>query len=416
MFLFKFPDGGEGIHEGTVVKVLVSEGQTVKADEPIFEVETDKAVVELPCPQAGIVLKIYVKQGDLIKVGQTIIAIGAAGEKAPDAPDQENATQPAPTPVSKLPPSQHPVIAVQQTTVQAESSGAVKATPAVRALAQKLGVDLSQVKGSGPGGRIMPPDVENAPKTTPATQPQTQTPVQATVEEIKFAGPVDKIPLTGTRKAITEKMTKWLSIPQAGVSEDFDLTALYEWREQNKRAGGKPPTYLAFIVKAIAMVMPKHPLLNATFLVASNEIALKKYYSIGIAVDTENGLLVPVVKNADALKITEIADRIEKLASAAREHKSNLNDLKDSTFTITNVGSLGGVAVGPVINYPESAILGLSKLRDTPVVYQGRIVARKIMRFDLGFDHRVLDGADGMRFLIDLKELLENPEKMEQYI
>lgn len=415
MFLFKFPDVGEGIHEGTVVKVLVSEGQSVKADEPIFEVETDKAVVELPCPQAGIVLKIYVKQGDSIKVGQTIIAIGAAGEKAPDAPDQANATQPIPQ-VSKLPPSQHPVIAVQQTTAQAESAGVVKATPAVRALAQKLGVDLTQVKGSGPGGRIMPPDIENASKTASIPQPQTQAPVQTPTEEIKFAGPVDKIPLTGTRKAIVEKMTKWLSIPQAGVSEDFDLTALYEWREQNKRAGGKPPTYLAFIVKAIAVVLPKHPLLNATFLAASNEIALKKYYNIGIAVDTENGLLVPVVKNADTLKITEIAERIETLANAAREHKSNLSDLKDSTFTITNVGSLGGVAVGPVINYPESAILGLSKLRDTPAVYQGRIVARKIMRFDLGFDHRVLDGADGMRFLIDLKELLENPEKLEQYL
>lgn len=419
VFLFKFPDVGEGIHEGTVVKVLAAEGKQVKADEPIFEVETDKAVVELPAPQSGIILKVYVKQGDSIKVGQVIVAIGQPGEKAPDNPDQ--APAPSAQPASAASPSsQHPIIAVQQTAVQqTQAEAGVKATPAIRALAQKLGVDLTKVKGTGPSGRIMPADVEIAAKTPQAlptaTQPSLQT-VTPVPEEFHFSGPVEKIPLSATRKAITDKMTKWLSIPQAGVSEDFDLTGLYELREKLKRDNGKAPTYLAFIVKAIALSLKKHPYLNASFLTGSNEIAYKKYYNIGIAVDTESGLIVPVVKNADAKKISEIADEIERLAGEVRSHKVHLNDLRDSTFSITNVGSLGGVAVSPVINYAESAILGLSKLKDTPVVYQGRIVARKIMRFDLGFDHRVLDGADGMRFLVDVKDLLENPDKLTPYL
>ncbi|MEM4254884.1 MAG: dihydrolipoamide acetyltransferase family protein [Candidatus Norongarragalinales archaeon] len=402
VYLFKFPDVGEGIHEGTVVKVLVSEGQAVKTDEPLFEVETDKAVVELPSPQTGAVLKIYVKQGEMIKVGQTIIAIGEKGEKAPENPDAGQAS------IAAVPkPSAAPAPPTQP-------QGELKtiATPAVRALAQKLGVDLNSVKGTGVGGRIMPSDVENAAKNPAQAQPaKTQQP------KVEFAGPVERTPLSGLRKAIAEKMTAWLSVPQAGVSEDFDFTKLYEMREKLKREKPELKTsYLSFIVKAIALTLAKHPSLNATFLNETQEIAFKKYYNIGIATDTEHGLVVPVIKNADKKKIPEIAAEIETLAKAARERKIRLEDLKDGTFTITNVGSLGGVAVAPVINYPESAIIGLSKMRDTPVVFEGRIVARKIMRFDLGFDHRVLDGGDAMRFIEEVKAYIENPEKLEQYL
>ncbi len=427
VLLFKFPDVGEGIQEGTVVKILAGEGKQVKADEPMFEVETDKAVVELPAPQAGTILKVYVKQGDAIKVGQVIIAIGQPGEKAPENPDQAPAAPALSPDQAAQSPKMQALSPAATAAIASRADAGIRATPAVRAMAQKLGVDLAAVTGTGAGGRIMPSDVESAAKTPQPSAGATasQLPVQTAVPapqapvlfgEFHFAGPVEKVPLSATRKAITEKMTRWLSIPQAGVSEDFDLTSLYELREKLKRENGKAPTYLAFIAKAIALSLKKHPALNASFLASSSEIAYKKYYNIGIAVDTENGLVVPVVKNADSKGITEIGAEIEKLAAEVRERKAHLNDLRDSTFSITNVGSVGGVATSPVINYAESAILGLSKLRDTPVVYQGRIVARKIMRFDLGFDHRVLDGADGMRFLADVKELLENPEKLAQYL
>src|SRR3989344_321497 len=223
VYLFRFPDVGEGIHEGTVVKVLVTEGQGVKTDEPLFEVETDKAVVELPSPQTGVVLKLYVKQGDAIKVGQTIIAIGAQDEKAPDKPDET----PAQAAVPQAGKGTQTIAAPTQTSA---AGGKAIATPAVRSLAQKLGVDLEKVKGTVIGGRIMPSDVENAAKnastmqTTPAQSPQ---PAQ-----IAFAGPAERTPLSGVRKTIAERMTQWLSIPQAGVSEDFDFTKLYELREK----------------------------------------------------------------------------------------------------------------------------------------------------------------------------------------
>lgn len=418
VYLFKFPDVGEGIHEGTVVKVLVSEGQNVKTDEPLFEVETDKAVVELPSPQTGSVLKLYVKQGDAIKVGQTIIAIGAQGEKAPDKPDETSTpSQAAARQTAKTTQATGTAQTAAAVSTQTSAGGKAIATPAVRALAQKLGVELEKVKGTGIGGRIMPSDVENAAKAGPASSASSQSSQSPHPAQIAFAGPVERTPLSGVRKAIAERMTQWLSIPQAGVSEDYDFTKLYELREKLKRE--KPElktTYLSFIVKAIALALQKHPSLNATFLQETQEIVFKKYYNIGIATDTEHGLIVPVVKNADKKKISEIAAEIEVLAKGARERKIRLEDLKDGTFTITNVGSLGGVAVAPVINYPESAILGLSKMRDTPVVFEGRIVARKIMRFDLGFDHRVLDGGDGMRFIEELKDYLENPEKLEQYL
>ena len=414
VYLFRFPDVGEGIHEGTVVKVLVTEGQGVKTDEPLFEVETDKAVVELPSPQTGVVLKLYVKQGDAIKVGQTIIAIGAQDEKAPDKPDET----PAQAAVPQAGKGTQTIAAPTQTSA---AGGKAIATPAVRSLAQKLGVDLEKVKGTGMGGRIMPSDVENVAKAGPASAPSASSPSSQTAQpsqtQIAFAGPAERTPLSGVRKAIAERMTQWLSIPQAGVSEDFDFTKLYELREKLKKDKPELKTsYLSFIVKALALALQKHPSLNATFLQETQEIAFKKYYNIGIATDTEHGLIVPVVKNADKKKISEIAAEIEVLAKGARERKIRLEDLKDGTFTITNVGSFGGVAVAPVINYPESAILGLSKMRDTPVVFEGRIVARKIMRFDLGFDHRVLDGGDAMRFIEELKDYLENPEKLEQYL
>ncbi len=404
VYLFKFPDVGEGLHEGTVVKVLVSEGQSVKTDEAIFEVETDKAVVELPSPQTGIALKIYVKQGDLIKVGQTIIAIGAQGEKAPEKPDETQAHAQATPQPSKSAPAQTQAIQMQP---QGESKAI--ATPAVRALAQKLGVDLNAIKGNGIGGRIMPADVESAAKT-PLPTPTQQ-------KQIEFAGPVEKITLSGVRKAIAEKMILSLSVPHAYVSEDVDMTKLYELREKMKK--DKPDqkvSYLSFIVKAVVICLQKHKSMNATFLSESNEIAFKKYYNIGIAADTDHGLVVPVVKNADAKKITDIASEIEKLAIAARDRKIALGDLKDGTFTITNIGSIGGSAMAPIINHPESAILGLTRMKDAVVMHEGRIIARKIMRFDLGFDHRVADGADAMRFLVELKDNIENPEKLVQYL
>ena len=427
MLFFRFPDVGEGIHEGTVVKILVKEGQAARQDEPLFEVETDKAVVELPCPKAGTVLKVYVKQGDTIKVGQALVAIGEAGEKAPDYPPEESASAKPSEASKQAEAAQQPTQPIQPpatTSIEVAKTGErILATPAVRALAQKLGVDLAKVQGSGPGGRIMPEDLDKTkayqrmqPAPTP-TQPLELPKAKPALEEFQFGGPVEVKPLSPTRKAIAERMTKWLLVPQAGVSDDFDLTKLIEWREKLKRE--KPDlkvSFLAFTVKATALALKSHPQLNATFLANSGEIAFKKYYNIGIATDTDYGLVVPVVKAADEKKIPQIAGEIEFLATAARERRLRFDDMRDGTFSITNVGSLGGVATSPVISYPQSAILAINKMRDTPVVFEGRITPRKIMRVDLGFDHRVLDGADAMRFLADLKAILENPEKLQDYL
>jgi pyruvate dehydrogenase E2 component (dihydrolipoamide acetyltransferase) len=391
----KFPDVGEGITEGTLVKWLVKAGDEIKADQAVAEIETDKAIVEIPSPKAGRILKLYGKEGDVIKVGSVLASLALPGEEI----RIELAKPPEIKPPAKpeIKPPEKPEI------------GRVLATPSTRRLARKLGVDISKVIGSGPGGRVTDEDVRKAAEAG-AKPPEVKPPEAA--PEIK---PVEeRIPIKGIRKTIAERMVKSLfTAPHVVSMDEADVTELVKLREKEKKLAeekGIKLTYLAFIVKAVTVALKQHPYLNASLDSEKNEIIMKRYYNIGIAVDTPEGLMVPVIKNADQKSIMELAQEAERLAEEARSRKIKLSDLKGNTFTITNIGSIGGIFSTPIINPPDVAILGVHRIRDMPVVIDGEIKIRKILPLVLSFDHRVLDGAQAARFMNTLKAHLEDPD------
>ncbi|MBI5224782.1 2-oxo acid dehydrogenase subunit E2 [Candidatus Micrarchaeota archaeon] len=445
---FKFPDVGEGIHEGKMVKWLVNEGDEIKEDAVLCEVETDKAVVEIPSPRKGFLLKLYFKEGDVIKVGQTLVAIGEKGEAIPIEEKAVPKSAPAMQPASSM---QKPLVASQisfqsasqtmpQSTSQIASQNSsqsasipqvgagVIATPSVRQRARELNLDLNSVKGSGPGGRITAEDVENATKmgkiasagnaslsSSQSSSPQGK-PAPLETDFSKF-GEIEKQKISGIRKRISEVMSKSKKTA-AHVThfDNVDITALSKIREDYKAEGEKKGikvTYLPFIIKAIVLALQKHPKFNSSFDEANDEIILKKYFNIGIAIDTPDGLIVPVIHFADKKDIFEISSEITKLAGEAKERKLKIEDLKGGSFTITNVGSIGGEFFTPIINFPEVAILGLGRLGDKVVVLEGKAVISKILPLSLSFDHRIIDGAEAARFANDLIILLENPEKLK---
>jgi pyruvate dehydrogenase E2 component (dihydrolipoamide acetyltransferase) len=411
---FKFPDVGEGIHEGTIVKWHFKEGDSVKADQTIVEVETDKAVVELPAPASGTILRINHKEGDVVKVGEVLVVIGEAGEKV-EAPAEK-----APAAEAARPAAAHEAPADAAEAKPAE--GRILATPATRKLARELGVDLSHVKGSGPAGRITDEDVKAAAGSAPAAKavqtsgaPQ---PAAAPVEAPAVAtaeGDV-RVPLTHLRKVIAERMVySKTHIPHACGMDFVDVTRLTELREKEKKnfePRGVKLTYLPFIVKACAVALKEMPDFNAHFDETRSEVVLKRQHNIGIAVDTPEGLMVPVVKDVDRRSVIEIAQEIEHLAALAKERKLKLDDMKGGTFTITNIGSVGGMYSTPIINPPEVAIMGVHRIKDMPMVMDGKVKARKVMGLSLCFDHRVVDGAAATKFMNIVMKHLSDPDLM----
>jgi len=385
----KFPDVGEGITEGTLVKWLVKIGDEIKADQAMAEIETDKAIVEIPTSKAGKVSKLYGKEGDIIKVGSSLVSLALPGEEI-------NAAEVKPE--IKLPekPSEEP--------------SKVLATPATRRLARELGVDISRVVGSGTGGRVIDEDIKKFTEVKPETA--TEALPHVALPEIKLAE--ERIPIKGIRKTIGERMAKSLfTAPHVVSMDEADVTELVVLREKEKKTAeekGVKLTYLAFIVKAAIVALKQHPYLNASLDPQKNEIVLKHYYNIGIAVDTPEGLMVPVIKNADQKSIMELAKETEKLSEEARTRKIKLSDLKGNTFTITNIGSIGGLFSTPIINPPDVAILGVHRIRDMPVAINGEVKIRKILPLVLSFDHRVLDGAQAARFMNTLIDHLRDPD------
>jgi 2-oxoglutarate dehydrogenase complex dihydrolipoamide succinyltransferase (E2) component len=425
-FEFRLPDIGEGIHEGEIVKWLVKEGDIVREDQPMVEVMTDKATVEIPAPRAGKILKLNAKEGETVKVGSVLVIIEELGEAKPE-PKRE---------VVEAPPQREPepvaaAVSTTATTVAAPPPPSptaapaqrVLATPATRKLARELGVDISQIQGTGPGGRVTDEDVRRfaaartAPQPPPTPSPAPTPPPAAPA----FApGAVvtdrreERIPLRGIRKRIAEHMhqSKTTAAHFTYVDE-VDMTELIQIREQMKPLAeqkGVKLTYLPFIVKASVAALKEMPILNASIDEAKGEIVIKKYYNIGIATATDEGLIVPVIKDADRKSLLEIAMEIERLAKAAREGKIALSDLQGGTFTITSLGALGGLFATPVINYPEVAILGIHEIKKRPVVRDNQIVIRDIMYVSLSFDHRLIDGDVGARFCKKIISYLENPK------
>jgi pyruvate dehydrogenase E2 component (dihydrolipoamide acetyltransferase) len=392
-FEFKFPDVGEGIVEGEVVKWHVKEGDRVEEDQVLLEVETDKAVVEIPSPTSGYILKILVDEGDIINVGQVMVVIGEEKEEVSvDAtPKQKPADKP-------------------RETSKSGSKAKAAAAPATRKLARELGIELAAIHGTGPGGRITPDDVRNA--TSRKAEPVGKT-VKKKID-LKVEETVERVKMRGVRKKVSEAMlTSIKNIPHVTHVDEVDVSRLIQLRESlNKRwsKGGFKLSFLPFFIKAVALNLRDFPAMNASVDEETDEIVYKKYYNIGMATATPDGLIVPVIKYADRLSLIELSKEIERLAEATRSRKVPLDDLKGATFSVTNYGSIGGLLGTPIIHHPETAILGIGKFFDKLVLSGDTVEQRDFVYLSLSFDHRVADGADSARFVNSVKSYLEEPE------
>ena len=429
---FKLPDIGEGVVEGEIVRWLVKEGDVLREDQPMVEVMTDKATVEIPTPRAGRVHKLMVDAGKLCAVGQVMIVIDTGGTASPSA---------APTPAAQAPVTQAaPAQAAQaqvsapvQTVSAAEAAGRkVLATPATRQLARNLGIDIRTVLGSGPGGRITRDDVRRLSEKATAPAQAAPLPVQAPAAAQKPAAPAprpaaepvtvavsaddERIAFRGVRKKIAENMLRSKqSAAHFTYVEEVDVTDLVALRKRaQKRAQerGAKLSFLPFIIKAVVSGLKKYPILNATLDQQREEIVLRKQYNIGVAAATDSGLIVPVLRNADKMSLFQIASELEPLAERARTGKASRDELTGSTFTISSLGKLGGVLATPIINFPEVAILGVHKIKETPAVRDGQIVVRQVMNLSISLDHRIVDGYEGAMFLQHVVSLLEDPTLM----
>jgi pyruvate dehydrogenase E2 component (dihydrolipoamide acetyltransferase) len=398
---FKLPDLGEGITSGEIKKWHVRKGEKVEEDQTIAEVETDKAVVELPSPVTGVIEDLKAAEGTKTNVGDVIAVIkeeGAPEAPKPAQPKAEEKAQEARKPGVAAPPME-------------EKKVPALATPATRMLAKELGVNIDSVKGTGPGGRITDEDVKKAAQK-PAEKPVA---APAALAAPVKAGNEERIPFRGIRRTISENMMRSINkTARVTLVDDADLTRLVELRERinQKLAGTVKVSYLAFFVKAVVTSLMAHPMLNASLDEEKGEIVLKKYYNIGIAVDTDRGLIVPVLKDADKKSLIDISKELVHIIELTREGKIGVEQLKGNTFTIANIGSIGGLFSTQVINYPDSAILEMQQIRDMPRVMDGNIAIRKVMYIPLTIDHRIADGADGQKFLNDVKRYLEDPEQL----
>lgn len=437
VFEFKFPDVGEGITEGELVKWLVAEGDSVKVDQHICEVETDKAVVEMPSPKEGKIQKLLFKEGDTIKVGEVFVLIddGSQGE-----PSSKEASPEKPAPERKKEEGEKytgsvvgfleeakEISPVQQSTSMPSQPERkrVKATLMVRKLAKEKGVDITTLQGTGPDGRITKEDVEKAPQGSSQAQPAPSQPVQSTekpahsggvhTKKYDMFGYVERQPLKGIRKKAAEAMTKsHAQIPPVTNHQEADVTELEILRKHEKealKAENIKVTSLTYVIKAVTDALQKHPLLNA--ILEGDMVVMKKYYNIGFAVGTENGLMVPVIKRTNTKNTKEIAAELQKLADEAKSRKINLMDLKGASFSITNIGGMGNVEYfTPIINPPEVAILGIGRTQEKAVVKDGKIEIRKMMPLSLTFDHRVVDGVAATLFMEDVVKNLENASSL----
>jgi pyruvate dehydrogenase E2 component (dihydrolipoamide acetyltransferase) len=425
--VFKLPDVGEGIAEAEIVEYLVEVGDKVKADQMVVRVETDKAVVELPSPFSGTVAEIPHKPGDTVSVGDALLVIeteeGAAAEEK-KKPEREEKPERAPAEEKKKPGRAEKEEKREETSraeaPKAAAAGKVLATPHTRKLARELKVDITTVKGSGPHGRVTDDDVRRAseeaakPKEAPAAAPP-KAPSTVGFDFEKY-GPTRRAPLKGVRKRIAEVMARSAStIPHVTHFDEADVTKLLEVTERERSLAEKRGiklTILSFLAKAAAASLKEYPILNSSLDEETGEIVYKEYIHIGIATDTEAGLMVPVIRDVDRKSILQIAAELQELAKKARDRSIDLEDLRGGSFSITNVGAIGGTGATPIIQHPQAAILLSVRARKKPVVRDDQVVVRTMMPLALSFDHRILDGAEAARFMNHLVQLLEDPMRM----
>lgn len=399
VFEFKLPDIGEGVHEGEITRWLVSPGESIQEDAPMVEVMTDKVTVEITSPVTGVVQTLHYAEGATVNVGAIILTIETADVSAPAVTAPVEASTPAPSPL--------PV--AQPTPVSATSSQKVLAAPAARKMARNLGIDLATVQGSGPLGRIRKDDVVAS---------QGSSPLPALPPSVPQVAPVGdtRIPFKGMRKRIAEHLVHAKhTAPHFSYVEEADFSALVAMKEDLApvaQSQGVKLTYLPFIVKAVCQGIRSFPIVNSSLDEAKSEIILKGACNIGIAVATDDGLVVPVIKNAQALSLFQIAAEISRLSDLARRGKLALSDLQGGTFTLTSIGSIGGIFSAPIINHPEVAIMGIQKVEKRPVVRNDEIVIREMTYLSISCDHRVVDGADAAKFMKDVIDWLEHPARL----
>ena len=414
----KLPELGENIEEGVIVNVLVSVGDSVAKDDSIVEIETDKATLEVPSSAAGTVQDIAVSAGETVKVGQTLIVLASSAapaetppeEPAPEAADENAPPLPA---AAAAPPEPAPV---QTPAPAARDGGKVPAAPSVRRLAYEIGVEIARVPGSGPNGRITDDDVKKYSKqlhqSRAATHAAGAIPEKPLPDFSKW-GTTEAVPMNNIRRVTAEAMAhNWSVVPHVTQFDKADITSVEEFRQRYKKrveeSGGKL-TITGILVKIVAVALKEFPQFNSSADVRNRQIIRKSYISIGVAVDTENGLLVPVIRDADQKSIAQISIEMTKLSEKARNKKLALEDMQGGTFTISNLGGIGGTSFTPIVNWPEVAILGVARSSYEPVHIDGQFQPRKIMPYALSYDHRVIDGADGARFTRFIDEALQNP-------
>ncbi len=432
---FKLPDLGENIASGDVVTVFVSPGDVVKPGQALLEVETDKAVIEVPCPPGGRIASVLVKKGDTVKVGQALVTLEPAGAaaSAPAAPAKQAAAPaaaPAPAavaaPAKKAEPAPAPrpspvAVAAPPQSIDPEpepvaAAAAVEpAGPAVRRLARELGVDLARVRGTGPGGRIVREDVVAAVRQASAQGPSLRR-SDSTATERDDWGPIRREQMSRMRKTIAANMVRSVqTIPHLTNFDDADVTELEHLRKASAAEYAKSNlklTALAFVIKAVSLSLRQHPTVNASIDTEKGEIVYKDYVNVGLAVDTPRGLVVPVLRDCDQLSIPQIAQAIADTAEKAKSSQYGIEDLRGGTFTISNLGAVGGAYSTPIINWPEVAILLLGRSRKMPVIHEDKIESRLMMPLSLSYDHRIIDGAMAARFLNEVIGYLESPGRL----
>jgi pyruvate dehydrogenase E2 component (dihydrolipoamide acetyltransferase) len=415
----KLPHLGEGADSGTVVNLFVKEGDQITKDQPILELENEKAVATIPSSGAGTVAKIFVKVGDKISVGQKLVSLtgdGAAPAAAKPAAEAPKPKAKAAAPEPEPEPEQE--VSAEASESIEKSNAAVAASPSIRKLSRDLGIDLARVRGSARGGRVTMEDVRAYIQRLQklAAQPKAAGGAAAkpATESIDFSkwGSVTKKPLSPLRQVIARRMTEnWNAIPHVTQFDDADITNLLAVRKKYVEAyekKGARLTVTSFILKAVAETLKKHPVLNSSLDEVTQEIVLKEYVHLGIAVDTEAGLIVPVLRDADKKDLVQLSKDLEELATKARERKVSGEDLKGGSFTISNQGGIGGGHFTPIVNKPEVAILGLGKGATKAVVRENKVEPRTILPVALSYDHRVIDGGLAARFIGDLVKAIEN--------
>ena len=418
----KLPRLAEGVETGTVVSILVSEGQEIKKDQPFMELETQKAVGSIPAPESGTVTKIHVKEGMEVSVGQLLLSIARAGDAAIGGPAQTSST---PSERTKPPAVQPPMRSaetrqggVEDFRYESKAGVPPPAAPSIRKIARDLGIDLMRVRGSEAGGRIVLEDIRayiqrlqqiafqgGAPPSWPGQPPGTT--AKPAVQTVDFAkwGPVRREKMSALRRTVSQRMAQSWAIPKINQFDDADITGLLALRKKYARLYEKNQAHLTltpFILNVVGKALRKHPRINASMDEATNEIIFKEYCHIGIAVDTEAGLIVPVLRDVDKKTLFDLARDLSDLTEKTRQRKVTIEELQGGTFTISNQGSIGGNHFTPIIYAPQVAILGIGQGGLRPAVNDGKVVVRTIMPLCLAYDHRILDGGDAVRFLKEI--------------